>query len=120
MKLFPLLLDGTPADAPAAASSGGGLTQMVVMIVAFLALFWLIIFRPEQKRRKEEEAKRGALKKGDHVTTVAGIVGVCMKVNPDTVVVRMVDGNRIEFLKAAISDVKPATEEEARKIEKEE
>jgi len=115
MNLFPFFLEA--AEAPAVQPQGGGFIQMIVMIVAFLALFWLIIFRPEQKRRKEEEAKRGALKKGDHVTTVAGIVGVCVKVNADTVVVRMIDGNKIEFLKAAISDVKPATEEESRKVE---
>ncbi len=31
----------------------------------------------------------------------------------------MVDGSKIEFLKAAISDVQPGTEEDAKKAEKE-
>ena len=38
----------------------------------------------------------------------------------DTVILRMVDGAKIEMLKAAITDVIPATEEERKKAEKEE
>jgi preprotein translocase, YajC subunit len=89
------------------------------MIGIALLFFYFILWRPEQKRRKEQEAMRGQLKKGDRVTAV-GIIGTVFKINSDTVVVRMVDGSKIEFIKAAITDVMPATEEDLKKIERDE
>ena len=66
------------------------------------------------------EAQRSAMKKGDKITAM-GIIGTLVKVSPDspTVIVKMYDGSKIELLKAAISEVHPATEEEAKKAEKE-
>lgn len=92
-----------------------GFTQTLSMIALALICFYFILWRPEQKRRKAEEAKRGSLKKGDRVTAM-GIIGIISKVNPETVIVRMIDGAKIEFLKAAISDVQPASEEDAKKL----
>jgi preprotein translocase subunit YajC len=113
------LLEQPPAQGPVSAPDSG-ITQMLIMVAAFVFLFYFIIFRPEHKKRKAEEAKRASLKKGDRITTVGGIVGVVAKVNPETVIVRMCDGARIEFLKAAISDVTPITEEESKKLDREE
>lgn len=52
---------------------------------------------------------RGSLKKGDRVTAM-GIVGTVVKVQDQTVIVKMFDGSKIEFLKGAITDVTPGTE----------
>lgn len=90
-----------------------GFTQTLIMIgIAFL-FFYLILWRPEQKRRKAAEAQRNSLKKGDRVTAM-GIVGTIANVKEHTVIVRMVDGNKIEFLKAAITEVIPGTEEDVK------
>jgi len=105
------------ADAPEVGPSAEqGFMQTLLMIGVALVLFYLILWRPEQKRRKAEEAKRSSLKKGDRVTTVAGIIGIVSKVNADTVIVRMIDGAKIEFVKAAIADVQPVSDEEAKKL----
>jgi preprotein translocase subunit YajC len=90
--------------------------QTMSMIAIAIVFFYLILWRPEQKRRKAMEAQRNALKKGDRVT-VMGILGIISKVQDQTVIVRMVDGAKIEVLKAAISDVAPGTEEDAKKAE---
>lgn len=88
----------------------GGLSQTLLMIGIALVFFYFILWRPEQKRRKASEAMRSSLKKGDKVTAM-GIVGRVDKINEHTVVLKMVEGAKIEMLKGAITDVQPGAEE---------
>lgn len=96
-----------------------GLWQTLMMISVAMIFFYFILWRPEQKRRKEQEEQRASIKKGDRVVAV-GILGTVLKVQADTVILKMYDGSKIEVLKAAISDVIPGTEEDAKKAEREE
>jgi preprotein translocase subunit YajC len=93
-----------------APNAGGGMTQTLIMVGIALVFFYFILWRPEQKRRKAAEAMRNSLKKGDRVTAM-GIVGRIDKIQDHTVILKMVDGAKIEMLKGAISDVQPSTEE---------
>ena len=95
--------------ADAAQNPAGGLTQTLIMIGVALVFFYFILWRPEQKRRKAGEQMRSALKKGDRVTAM-GIIGKVDKIQDNTVILQMVDGAKIEVLKAAISDVQSTTE----------
>ncbi|EKE07807.1 MAG: hypothetical protein ACD_17C00510G0002 [uncultured bacterium] len=95
----------------AASSPGGGLTQTLVMIGIALVFFYFILWRPEQKRRKVAEKMRSSLKKGDRVTAM-GIIGKVDKIQDQTIILKMVDGAKIEFLKAAITDVQATAPEE--------
>ena len=99
-------------EAVAQNAQGGGFSQTLIMIGIALLFFYFILFRPEQKRRKKAESLRNSLKKGDRVTAM-GIIGTVSQVKDNTVIVKMVDGSKVEFLKAAITDVQPATEEKA-------
>jgi preprotein translocase subunit YajC len=94
-----------------------GFTQTMVMVAVALIFFYFILWRPEQKRRKKQEEQRSGIKKGDRITTVGGVIGTVTKINADTVVLKMLDGARIEFVKASIADVQSASEEEAKKAE---
>jgi len=105
-------------DGDSAPPRDQGLMQTLSMIVVAMVFFYFILWRPEQKRRKAMDEQRGKMKKGDKVTAM-GIVGTVSKIQDQTVIVRMVDGSKIEFLKAAINEVVPATEEEAKRAEKE-
>lgn len=95
-----------------------GFSQTLIMIAIALVFFYLILWRPEQKRRKAAEAQRNSLKKGDRVTAM-GIVGTVVRVQEHTVIIKMFDGSKLEFLKAAITDVIPGSDEDAIKAEKE-
>ncbi len=95
-----------------------GIWQTVIMIAIFLGFFYFILFRPEQKRRKAAEEQRSKLKKGDRVTAM-GIIGTIIRVQEQTVIVKMYDGSKIEVLKGAITDVISGSEEDANKAEKE-
>lgn len=88
-----------------------GFSQTLIMIAIAILFFYFILWRPEQKRRKAMETQRNSLKNGDKVTAM-GIIGTISKIQENTVILRMVDGSKIEVLKAAISDVVPATDEE--------
>lgn len=95
-----------------------GFGQTLVMIAIALVFFYLILWRPEQKRRKALEEQRNSLKKGDRVVAM-GIIGTVVRIDEHTVTLKMVDGSKIEFVKAAISEVVPATDEDQKKNEQE-
>lgn len=95
----------------AAPSPQSSITSTLIMIGIALVFFYFILWRPEQKRRKAAEQMRSSLKKGDKVTAM-GIVGKIDRILEQTVVLKMIDGSKIEVLKAAITDVQPSTQEE--------
>lgn len=82
-----------------------GLWQTVIMVGIAIMFFYFILWRPEQKRRKEMDAKRAALKKGDQVIAATGIVGHVSSISEKTVVLKMVDGSKIEVVKGAVSEI---------------
>ncbi len=96
-----------------------GLWQTLIMISVAMIFFYFILWRPEQKRRKEQETQRASIKKGDRVVAV-GIVGTVVKVQDETLILKMYDGSKIEVLKVAINDVIPGTEEDAKKADRDE
>lgn len=79
------------------------------MIMMFVVLYFFFL-RPKQKEMKKQEEMRNALKKGDRVSTLAGIVGIVRHVGEKTVVVES-DDSKLEFEKAAISRVIPSTDD---------
>lgn len=99
-----LSLSQLSADTTATASPEQGLTQTFIMIGVALLFFYFILWRPEQKKRKAMDEQRNAMKKGDRVLAM-GILGTVSKIKDDTVILTMVDGAEVEFLKAAISQV---------------
>lgn len=88
----------------------GSFMQTLIMIGIAIVFFYFILWRPEQKRRKSMEKLRNTMKKGDSVTAM-GIVGTIDRVKEQTVIIRNVDGSKMEVLKGAISEVKSPTEE---------
>lgn len=102
----------------AAPARDGSFMQTIIMIAIAIVFFYFILWRPEQKRRKAMEQQRSAMKKGDRVTAM-GIVGTIFKIQEKSVILKMYDGSKIEILKAAITDVQPGTEEDAKKADKE-
>lgn len=115
MSLF-AIFPATALLADDGASPQGGITQTFLMIGIALVFFYFILWRPEQKRRKAAEQMRSALKKGDRVTAM-GIIGKVDRLTEKTVILKMIDGGKIEILKAAITDVQSVPEEEEKKVD---
>ena len=89
----------------------GGMGTSVIMLVAMLAIFYFMLIRPENKRKKEAEQMRSAVKTGDKITTIGGIIGTVVHVKDDKIVVETgADQVRIEIAKWAISTNETAAE----------
>ena len=60
-------------------AAGGGMTT-IIMLVAMVAIFYFLMIRPENKRKKEAEQMRAAVKTGDEIITIGGIIlfGRCL------------------------------------------
>ncbi len=84
------------------AAAGGGMGSMIVMMLAVLAIMYFLMIRPENKKKKEAEQMRSAVKVGDKITTIGGVVGVVCAVKDDKIVVETsADRVRVEFAKWA-------------------
>jgi len=87
----------------------GNFIQTIIMLAIAVLFFYFILWRPERKRRKALNQQRESMKKGDRVTAM-GLVGTVDKIQDKTVIVKMVEGAKVEILKAAITEVQPAGE----------
>ena len=101
---------------------GGGMTS-ILMIVAMIAVFYFLMIRPENKRKKEAEQMRSAVKVGDEIITIGGVVGTVVSVKDDKFVMETsADQVRVEFTKWAISSnetAAAAAKEEAKRRQEE-
>ena len=87
-----------------AANAQGGGGSMIIMLVVMVVVFYFMLIRPENKRKKEAEQMRSAVKTGDEIITIGGIVGTVVNVKEDKIVIETgADQVRVEFAKWAIS-----------------
>ena len=78
--------------------------SMTVMLVAMIGIFYFMLIRPENKRKKEAEQMRAAMKEGDQITTIGGIVGTVVSIKEDRFVIETsADQVRIELMKWSLS-----------------
>lgn len=82
----------------------GGMMPTLLMLAVMVGVFYFLLIRPENKRKKEAENMRSAVKTGDKITTIGGIIGTVVNVKDDKIVVETgADQVRVEFAKWAIS-----------------
>ena len=91
--------------------AGASMGSTIVMLIAMVAVFYFMLIRPENKRKKEAEQMRSAVKKGDKITTIGGIVGTVVDVKENNIVIETsADQVRIELAKWALSTNETAAE----------
>ena len=92
--------------------------SMLLMIVVMIAVFYFFMIRPENKKKKEAEAMRNALKVGDNITTIGGVIGNVVDVKDDSIVIETsADKVRVEFTKWAVSTNNTAAKAAAKERE---
>ena len=85
-------------------TASGGLMSTLLMMGIMFGIMYFMLIRPENKRKKEAEQMRSAVKTGDKITTIGGVVGTVVSVKDDKIVLETgADQVRIEFAKWAIS-----------------
>lgn len=102
-------------------SSTGSQDMMptIIMIVAVFAIMYFLMIRPENKRKKEAEEMRSAVRNGDEITTIGGMVGTVVDVKEDRVVFETsADRVRIEIAKWGINANESANKRAAEEAKK--
>ena len=93
------------------ATGTAGMGSTLIMLVLMIAIFYFMLIRPENKRKKEADQMRAAVKKGDKIITIGGIVGTVVDVKESRIVIETsADQVRMELEKWSISSNEPATE----------
>ena len=99
--------------------------QSIILLVVMFAALYFFMIRPENKRKKQAQAMRDGLKKGDVITSIGGIVGKIVMVNPNTIIIETSEDRvRMELTKWAVSQVgvqtgdMPAAEKKDKKAAK--
>jgi len=100
------------APAQGQTGEGGGLPppqgglfggNFLFIMAAMFAIIYFFMIRPEQRKQKERQKMLSALKKGDRVLTIGGLVGVITVVKDSTYIVKSGEGAVFEVTKSAIS-----------------
>ena len=87
-----------PAGGGAAASPLAGFTPILMMLVVIVP-FWLMMSR----RQKKESQARASLKKGDRVTTTAGLIGELVEMDDRIAKVKISPATTVQIVASTVS-----------------
>jgi preprotein translocase subunit YajC len=101
---------------PPPSSPGSALAQFfpIIMIVGMFALVMWWSSRAQRKEKKRQQAMLSAMKKGDRVVTIGGLIAAITELRDDEVVLRGEDGQRLRFRRSAVSSVLNEKDAEAK------
>ena len=70
---------------------GSNLISSLLPLVALFAIFYFLVIRPQQNQVKKHKEMLAALKKGDKIVTNGGLIGEIVKVDEDSIKVKLND-----------------------------
>ncbi|NLM18617.1 MAG: preprotein translocase subunit YajC [Clostridiaceae bacterium] len=109
---YTLLLE---ANADKAQPGGGSLIMSLLPMILIFGLMYLIMIRPKKREEQKMKDQINAMRVGDSVITVGGVVGKIMNITDDEITIATsVANTMMTFKKQAISTV--VQSEENRKI----
>ena len=89
MNLLSIIKVAAEPAAGAAEAAGAtpldGLLQALLLPVLMLVVFYFLLIRPQRKREKQTKEMLAALKVGDRVVSIGGIIGKIAAIKDDTV-----------------------------------
>ena len=98
------------AQAPSGLGSGSMMVQLA-FFAAIFAIFYFLLIRPQQKQKRERERMLSTVKAGDRVVMSSGLHGTVVKLSEHGVTLKVADQVRLEFDRAAIGRIVPASGE---------
>ena len=101
-----LFITDAYAQAAAGSPTTSGLFGTFLPMLAIIPVFYFLMIRPQQKKAKDQRALIAAVKRGDRVVTIGGVLGTVTKVvDNNELQLEIADGVRIRILRTAVSDV---------------
>ena len=83
---------------------GAEAMSTIMMFAVVILVFYFFVIRPENKKKKAMQEMRDALKVGDKIITIGGIVGEVVHIKGDNIVIETsADRVRMELAKWSIS-----------------
>lgn len=106
------MVDFAYAAAQAPGGQGGGsMMVQLAFFAAIFAIFYFLLIRPQQKQKRERAEMLAAVKAGDRVVMSSGLHGTVVKLSEHGVTLKVADQVRLEFDRAAIGRILPASGE---------
>jgi preprotein translocase subunit YajC len=94
------------AYAASTPAPGGDLMSFLPIIIIFV-LFYFMLIRPQMKQAKQQKAMIEALKAGDEIATVGGVVGKITKVGDNFLSVEIAANTVINVQKHSVQTLLP-------------
>lgn len=108
--MFVAIAHALGAPGGAAEQGGGSPFSGLFMMVIIFAIFYLILIRPQQKKMKEHRKLIDEIKKGDHVVTAGGIIGMVEGATPEKLTVKIAEGVKVKVTRSSVAHVISAEE----------
>lgn len=86
----------------ASPEGGGSIWGTLIMFGAIFAIFYFLIIRPQRKQQEEHSEMVEALKAGDDIVTLGGIIGRIVHAEDDRLVVKTADGTRLDVERSKV------------------
>lgn len=74
---------------------GGGAMGTFIMLAAFIGIFYFLLIRPQRQQQKRHEEMVKALRRGDEVSTLGGIVGRIVHIKEDRITIKTGEDTRL-------------------------
>lgn len=108
--LASLLAQGTasaPAGGGAAAGGGDAFFRFLLPMLLVMGVFFYLSYRGQKKDRQKQADMLNAIKKGDRIQTIGGIIGSVVEVREHEVIVKVDESSnvKIRFNRAAVKEV---------------
>ena len=92
------LAEGPPAG-------DGGLS--IIFLIGMFVIMYFFLIRPQVKRQKEHKAMVEALKKGDEIQTMGGLMGKIVDLGDNFMKVEVADNVVVTVRKTAVETIMP-------------
>ena len=89
---------------PLIAQGSGGNATFLISLVLLVGVFYFLLIRPQQRRVRQQRELIQSIAVGDDVITIGGAYGTVVKMDDESVTVRVEpEGTPIRFVKSAIA-----------------
>ncbi len=85
------------------ADGGNPLSFLLVQLLLIGLIFYWLLIRPQRKERQRQAAMIAALKKGDEIATVGGIIGTIVHVDGDRLTLKTAENTRVVIERGKVS-----------------